>query len=307
MKWLKKGLIYGPQGEYEWAQHTALTPTPLLISDEIIRVYAGFRDKEGVSRIGFVDVDADNPSKVLQVSPQPVLDIGRPGTFDDNGIILGDVIQVGKEFWMYYVGFQLVKKVKFLAFSGLAISKDGGLTFERYSESPILDRTSTGLYIRAVHSVLLKDNLFKIWYSTGNEWQVINGQSYPRYEIRYCESANGVNFMDVTDSTLCIHPVNNEYRIGRPRVYLENETYRMFYTKGTLQQDYVPGYAESNDGKKWNRLDNKIGITLSNEGWDSKTLCYPSLLNYKNCQYMFYNGNNMGKDGFGYAILQCDD
>jgi hypothetical protein len=31
-------------------------------------------------------------------------------------------------------------------------------------------------------------------------------------------------------------------------------------------------------------------------------LCYPSLLAYKDRTYMFYNGNDMGRDGFGYAV-----
>ena len=35
--------------------------------------------------------------------------------FDDNGVILGYLIKVGNKIYMYYVGFQLVKKSKFLA------------------------------------------------------------------------------------------------------------------------------------------------------------------------------------------------
>jgi hypothetical protein len=78
----------------------------------------------------------------------------------------------------------------------------------------------------------------------------------------------------------------------------------MFYTKGTKKGDYLAGYAESVDGKKWVRKDDEIGIGLSKDGWDSKMLCYPSLLQHKDKVYMFYNGNDMGKTGFGYAILE---
>jgi predicted GH43/DUF377 family glycosyl hydrolase len=80
MKWEKQGLIYGPDGTHAWAKHTALTPTPILVNSKTIRIYAGFRDDTGVSRIGYVDVDADDPSRVKFVSPKPVLEIGMPGT-----------------------------------------------------------------------------------------------------------------------------------------------------------------------------------------------------------------------------------
>ena len=112
MKWQKRGRIYAPDGTSSWAKHSALTPTPLLLDENTIRVYVGFRDERGVSRIGYVDVAASNPSKVIGVSPDPVLDVGIPGTFDDNGVILGDIVRFNNRLYMYYVGFQLVEKVK---------------------------------------------------------------------------------------------------------------------------------------------------------------------------------------------------
>lgn len=306
MKWKKMGLIYKPNGEREWMQHSAMTPTPFLLDDETIRVYVGFRDSKGVSRIGYVDIKANNPSKILDVSYEPVLDIGFPGAFDDNGIILGDVIKYKNEIRMYYVGFQLVQKVKFLAFSGLAISKDGGYTFKRLSNAPILDRTDGELYIRAIHSVIIENGKFRVWYSAGNGWEYINGKPYPKYDIRYLESKDGITFKRGSGKVLI--PNNNlEYRIGRPRVYRFNGKYYMFYTKGVKQGNYfgyLPGFAESEDGIHWVRRDNEIGIVPSTYGWDSEMLCYPALLTYRDKIYMFYNGNNMGKTGFGYAILE---
>ena len=94
-----------------------------------------------------------------------------------------------------------------------------------------------------------------------------------------------------------------QYRIGRPRVDKVEGMYRMFYTKGDIQGNYLPGYAESEDGVNWVRKDSNSGILLANSGWDSRTLCYPALITYKEKTYMFYNGNDMGKDGFGYAVL----
>ncbi|MBA7497331.1 hypothetical protein ES704_00059 [subsurface metagenome] len=302
MKWIKKGLIYGPDGKYSWAKNSALTPTPILLNDKIIRIYAGFRDENGVSRIGFVDVDAENPSIVINVSKTPVLDVGIPGTFDDNGMILGDVIKYKEKIYMYYVGFQLVEKIKFLAFTGLAISTDNGDTFCKYSRTPILDRSNEGIYIRAIHFVLIEKGIWKIWYSLGNEWQWINGKPFPRYNIWYIESKDGKTFLE--EGKLCIDVKESEYRIGRARIYRVENKYIMFYTRGTIKGDYIIGYAKSINGIDWIRVDDKIGISLSKTGWDSKALSYPALIRYKEKIYMFYNGNDMGKSGFGYAILK---
>jgi predicted GH43/DUF377 family glycosyl hydrolase len=300
MKWFKRGLIYGPDGSMSWARHSALTPTPILLEPDAIRVYAGFRDAEGVSRIGYVDVAAENPSVVRKVSRQPVLDVGTPGAFDDNGVILGDVIRTGETIRMYYVGFQRVQKVKFLAFSGLATSDDGGESFQRISPAPVMDRDSDSLFIRAVHTVIFDDGLWKVWYASGSDWHYVDGTPYPKYNIHYTESADGVHFH--LTGRLCIDVSGLEYRIGRPRVYKRGGGYQMYFTKGDTRGNYFPGYAESTDGIHWRRQDSALGVELSSSGWDSRTLCYPSLLQYKNRTYMFYNGNDMGRDGFGYAV-----
>lgn len=304
MKWTKKGLIYVPDGTRPWARHSALTPTPMLLNEETIRVYAGFRDEIGVSRIGYVDLAAEDPSQVKGVSEKPVLDTGVPGAFDDNGVILGDIIEYNRSWYMYYVGFQLVEKAKFLAFTGLAISTDCGNTFSRYSRAPILDRSDRELYIRAIHSVLIEDGVWKAWCGIGNDWVWLeDGRPYPQYNIRYLESRDGITFK--TDAQVCIDCAGDEYRIGRPRVTKEGGTYKMFYTKGTLGRAYLPGYAESTDGLKWTRMDDQVGIEVSKDGWDSTMLCYPSILTVKDTTYMFYNGNDYGKTGFGYAVLEA--
>ncbi|RYY72040.1 MAG: hypothetical protein EOO13_00905 [Chitinophagaceae bacterium] len=303
MKWIKKGLIFNPENLGGWRAHTFITPTPFLLTEDVIRVYGGFRDELGVSRIGFIDVRADNPLTVLRISETPALDIGKDGMFDDNGVILGSIIRNGNEIWMYYVGFQLVKKVKFLAFSGLAISNDGGESFRRVIDTPILDRYKDEHYIRAIHSVIKEGNVYKIWYSTGNRWEIINDIPYPQYKIMYIESSDGIT-IPLKDGEDCIDVVGDEYRIGRPTVFGEDGYYKMFYTKDTFSKKYSAGYAESFDGKHWTRKEEEFNLPLSPDGWDSEMICYPVPITTKYGTYLFYSGNNMGQSGVGYAIDQ---
>jgi hypothetical protein len=67
---------------------------------------------------------------------------------------------------------------------------------------------------------------------------------------------------------------------------------------------YKIGYAESCDGKKWERLDAQVGITTSASGWDSEMIEYPFVFDHKGHRYMLYNGNDYGRTGFGLAILE---
>lgn len=304
MTWTKKGLIFCPDKSIGWAEHSALTPTPIIIND-YLRIYAGFRDSFGISRIGYVDLDKEDPSKVINVSTKPALDIGRPGSFDDNGVILGDILFFEKKYYMYYVGFQLVRNVKFLAFTGLAVSNDDGVSFERVSEAPIMDRSDEGVYFRAIHSVIHEDGLWKCWYGSGSAWTVIDKKPYPSYTIRYAESVNGVNFNGVGAEIFSFQ--ENEYRIGRPRVIKENAAYQMYFTVGTLAGSYLPGFAKSIDGKEWHRNDLLSGLGPSALGWDSRCVSYMAPIKVNNKEYVFYNGNNMGREGFGFAERKIED
>ncbi len=303
MKFEKKGLIFSPEKLGGWRDNTFITPTPYLLNNNVIRVYGGFRDKEGISRIGFIDVNANNPKEIISVSENPVLDIGENGMFDDNGVILGSILPVHDEIWMYYVGFQIVKKAKFLAYSGLAISNDGGNTFHRYQATPVLDRYKGEKYIRAIHSVIYEEGKYKIWYSAGERWEYINDIPYPQYKIMYTESSDG-KIIPLKEGIGCVNVINDEYRIGRPTVFKINEKYKIFYTRDTLNKVYSAGYAESEDGIIWERKDDEFTLATSTTGWDSDTICYPVPIKVGDKYYVFYSGNGMGATGVGYAEVQ---
>ncbi|TAM61547.1 MAG: hypothetical protein EPN49_06570 [Rhodanobacter sp.] len=299
--WIKKGLVFetARHGVGGWMNYAALTPTPYRLDDERIRVYAGFRDADGVSRIGYVDVRADNPSAIVRVSAEPVLDTGRDGCFDDHGVILGDVVDTPDGLHMFYVGFQRVAKAKFLAFTGLAVSHDGGEHFWRAQETPILDRAPGRSMIGAVHSVMRENGRWRIWYASGDDWQTIGGQPFPRYHIRHAET-DDLRAIPREDQ-VCLRPRGSEYRIGRPRVYRLGGRYVMYFTRGNVTGEYFPGVAYSDDGIAWERRDEALGIALSGAGWDSRAICYPALIPQRDKLLMFYNGNDMGRDGFGVA------
>lgn len=304
MKWNKQGLIYGANGKFDWAKHSALQPTPLVLDEKTIRVFVGMRDEKGRSRVGFVDVDANNPKNVLRVSEKPALNLGIPGTFDENGVVPCAVVKRGDEIWLYYAGYQLGHQVRFYVFSGLAISKDGGETFTRFRRVPLCERTDTELYFRVIHTIFQENGVWRIWYGAGDEYDLRDdGYQLPKYNIRYIESDDGINFKG--EPVIALDTTSDdEHRVGRPYVIKTGDLYRMFYGAGTKSKVYRLAYAESTNGIDWTRKDEEVGIDISDSGWDSEMMGYPSVVTTDAGTFLFYNGNNYGYDGFGYATLE---
>lgn len=305
MRWAKKGLIYAPDGRRAWQMNHAFPPTPYLVNDDLLRIYVAFCDRNTVGRVGYVDVDPDDPSRVLGVSAEPVLDIGAPGAFDENGVVPTCVVAVDGALFLYYVGFQLGYKVRYFQFEGLAISHDGGQSFQRHARVPIIDRSDAELLNRTSAFVMRDESCFKMWYVGGSDWVNVRGKLLPRYDLRYLESRDGKAWP--REGEVCIPLANDdEHAFGRPWVFKDEGLWKMLYSVRTRSRGYRIGYAESAEGRSWVRKDEEAGIDVSPSGWDSQMVAYTSLIRYQGRTVLFYNGNNCGETGFGYAELIPD-
>jgi predicted GH43/DUF377 family glycosyl hydrolase len=301
MDWQKLGLVYTATGEQSWAQSHAFLPTSMMLDEDRIRVYVAFLDRDHVGRIGFVDLDARDPRRVMEVSQQPVLDIGQAGTFDESGVTPMCIVRFQNKIFLYYTGWQLGKQVRYYLYTGLAVSDDGGASFRRLSEAPILDRSDGELFIRTAPHVLFDGDRWKLWYIAGEQWIETNDKQVPSYNLRYLDSTDlavwgkrGTVVMDLAGA--------DEFGFGRPFVVREGNLFKMWYSVRLLSKGYRLGYAESADGLNWQRKDDQVGIDVSPNGWDSEMICFSCIQKTKYGTYMFYNGNNYGETGFGVAV-----
>jgi len=304
MRWTKRGLIYAPRGDLWWAKSYATVPTADVIDAQIIRVYFASLDENRYGRIGYVDLDAENPQRILYETKEPVLDIGELGTFDDSGVPPSCIVNVAGKKYLYYTGWQRCERVPYMLFAGLAISDDG-VSLTRAFRTPILDRTDREPFLRSVPTILQEPGVFRMWYVSGVEWTVVNGTQYPSYVIRYASSNDGIHWRSYDD--ICINFKDaDEFGLARPWVVKEQNAYKMWYSIRSRTSPYRMGYAESSDGINWIRKDEEVGIQRSESGWDSEMICYPCVVDVKGQRYMFYNGNRHGSTGFGYAVLESD-
>jgi hypothetical protein len=282
-----------------------MLPTPIMHDPDTVRVYVSFCDERMVGRPGYVDLCAHDITRVLRVCPDPLLDVGVPGSFDDNGVVALSIVPVEpRVLYMYYVGFELGMKIRYRLFTGLAISKDEGETFERISRAPILDRSSDELFFRCGPHVFRENGRFRMWYVAGSEWTRIGDKDMPVYDLRYAESADGIHWPAYGEQCMAVTDPD-EHGFGRPWIVHDERGYRMYYSvRRRSLAAYRLGYAESADGLRWERQDDRLGLDVSASGWDSHAIMYSAILNVGERTYAFYNGNEFGRDGFGVAVLE---
>lgn len=302
MKWQKLGLIVEP-GQFTWMKTHAQNPFAVRTGENTFKVFFASRDSKNRARGGFVEIDIEKPGEIIEISRKPVLDLGEIGCFDDCGVMPSCLVSHNTKHYLYYTGWSQAVVTPFTFFIGLAISTDGGKTFDRYSQAPVLGRTKHDPYLTASPWVLIEDNIWKMWYVSGTGWEIEKKGQKPKhyYLIKYAESQNGIEWD--TSGHICIPFRNNEYAIARPVVHKESPIYEMWYSFRGGKRTYRIGYAESGNGTDWVRKDKEAGINVSKCGWDSEMICYPFVFDHKGTKYMLYNGNGYGNAGFGLAMM----
>jgi len=80
--------------------------------------------------------------------------------------------------------------------------------------------------------------------------------------------------------------------------------FEMYYSVRTKSMGYRLGYAASLDGYTWERKDSELNFSVGSEDWENESVCYPCVVDVNGKRYLFYNGNQNGKTGFGVAVLE---
>ncbi|TKT74038.1 hypothetical protein YH63_016570 [Afipia massiliensis] len=282
-------------------------PVAVELEDRV-RVYVAARRSDGKSYPAFVDVAVDDPTAVLGVNEEPIMPLGALGTFDDDGIMPACALNVQQELWLYYSGWNRRVSVPYHNTTGLAKSTDGGKTFTKLFDGPILERTPTEPFMAVTPWVLRSGPLWKMWYVSGLGWIDVAGRLEPVYGIKYGESIDGISW--TRPGNLVISQRHVAEAIARPCVIERDGQYHMWYCyRNSIdfrdgKGSYRIGYSFSEDGRIWRRADHLAGIDLSTDGWDSTMQCYPYILQINGQLYLFYNGNSFGQTGVGCAVWQ---
>ena len=314
-KWKKLGRVFNPLEikNKVWLKEFAQAPYTLIF-DNFVRVYFSCRplpDSHGqyVSYSGFVDLNRNNLFEIINMSENPILELGELGTFDEFGTYPTSVIRVGKDVYVYYGGWTRCESVPFNVAIGLGISHDDGVTFKKCGKGPVLSYTSDEPFVLSGPKIKRFNDIFYLWYIAGRKWIIADGRPEPVYKIRMASSLDGVNWTKM-NKDLIESRIEEDEAQASPDVIFCNGKYHMFFCyryssnyRGK-ERGYRIGYASSDNMLDWTRDDSKAGIDISDEGWDSEMVAYPHVFELDGNISMLYLGNEVGRYGFGLAQLE---
>lgn len=301
-KWQKLGLLYAPSGASRHPKllSHAANPLPILIEDDVYRVFFSGRGSDNRSSVGAVDIDIVK-CKIIREHNHPFFEHGPEGSFYADGVSIGNCYQVNGVQYMLFMGWQTPKGLhwrgdvgRLVLLSDLSLELDSAVPF--MGAHPI-DPLSLS------YPWVLKNEMggYSMWYGSTTAWDAGNREML--HVINYASSADGHNWN--REGLAVPFELGRAQAFSRPTVVGNGKTgYEMWfsYRSGTGEK-YRIGYAFSKVGREWELSLDVEGIDVSTEGWDSEMIEYPFVFDHKGRRYMLYNGNDYGKTGFGLAVL----
>jgi hypothetical protein len=314
-RWRKLGKVFSPQGATNrpWLKEFAQAPATLLL-DDAVRVYFSCRpppDSDGqyLSYSAFVDLDRADLFKVRRIAEQPILQLGGLGEFDEFGTYPVSVARESNQVRAYYAGWTRCQSVPFNVAIGCALSRDGGETFEKLGKGPVLGYSPGEPFVLSGPKIRRFNGLWYLFYIAGRKWKKVGERPEPVYKIRMATSRDGVNWHKF-NRDLIESRVEEDEAQASPDVYFANGKYHMFFCyrhSGNFRSKeygYRIGYASSNNLTDWIRNDAIAGIDVSSDGWDAQMISYPHVFELDGKVYLAYLGDQVGRYGFGLAVLE---
>lgn len=300
-RWKKCGVLLVPSPEVDWCvSHTGPSFVASLGGKPALFVTG--RDSGNCSHIGVYEMNwTSGELSVTQNTARKVFSPGELGTFDESGVSYPWIVHREGRIFMYYVGWVAGGRTRFQNYTGLAISDDGGATFRRALRTPILDRTQEEPFGSGSCAVWVDQDGWKMIYTSFEPWIGDGPQARPRYRLKEALSDDGISWRRTGRVVIDFaHP--DEHIIGKPMVLRDRDVTRLWYShRGAT---YRIGYAESTNGQDFIRMDERVGIHVSANGWDSEMIEYAFVFDLNGDRFMIYNGNDFGKTGLGYARLE---
>jgi hypothetical protein len=318
MKWKKLGRIFDPtqhrlaNGCTEYAQSPQA-----LVCDDYVRVYFSTRSVDPVggkfrSHIAYVDM-ASNMRDVIRVSEHTVIELGKLGCFDEHGIFPMNVVRHRDAVFGYTCGWSRRVSVSVETAIGLAISRNGGETFDRTGDGPILAASLHEPCLVGDPFVLVAGDTFHMWYIFGTGWKLYPGAAAPdrTYKIGHATSTDGLTWSKEEGRQIIEDQLGRDESQALPTVVRAGDRHHMFFCyrqsfdfRQNRDRGYRIGHAHSDDLVHWTRDDDDPRIDGTAADWDSDMLCYPHAFELGGNVYLLYNGNQFGRFGFGLAVLE---
>ncbi len=305
--WERRGLVFAAPGVGKLRSH-AMLPTPLMMSDRI-RVFFSACDDDLRGRIYRIDLDRDDPRRIICCDTMPVLDVGPLGSFDSDGVNPSQIVKRDGMLFLYYIGWQRISNaVPYTLFAGLAFSQDDGLNFRKLGSGQILHANTVERFFRTAPFVFQKPNGWGMIYIGGGEFfEGSDGKRLPSYSLCQARSADGITWNDQAFPTL-LDPVRErgEIGFGRPVLWHEDGQASLIISLRT-ESGYTIKQVTKDIDMRRSILRWTEPLPIPAEKWESAMTCFGAPCRSGNWEYLFYNGNQFGRSGFGVARRRAQE
>jgi len=268
-----------PAVDGTWMESQTANPDLLRIGDQYFMYFRG--QQGGHDRIGLATIPrSDFDGHTWRIKPNPVIDIGPPGSWDETHVLdPASALVNGKVFLYYSAVSPLSDRAICLATS------DDGIHFTKYEHNPII--------IGGAPEIVVRDSLFYLYY-----WKrkpVGTG-----YQIHLATSRDGFGFKEYqSQPVLPIGPDSSwdSHTVETPRIFLEGGIYCMIYCGSDRYNDYPwsAGLATSIDLVHWKKYEGNPIFSRGAEGaWDEGAIWFTTVEKIGGRYYMWYEGYGGG-------------
>ena len=227
---------------------------------------------------------AFDPSAIAwEVRPEPVMDRGPEGAWDDGDVLNPSVVRVNGTFYNLYSGYDGATW-----HTGLATSRDG-VSWEKFEGNPVLSPVAEGWegeYIAANGSAYHDGSRFLYWYHAGPRGAAriglassMDGREWEKHPQPVLETGAPGTW--------------DESAIADPYVIRCGDTYYMYFLGQNRFAVQRLGVARSEDGVHWQKSHtNPILDTGPPESFDEGGLGEPAVFFAGESYWMLYTGRD---------------
>jgi predicted GH43/DUF377 family glycosyl hydrolase len=270
----------------------------------------GSGESNGITTFMFFDdFDFDQPPFIKHGS-NPLLGIGSPGEFDDEGVYDPSILKVSNTFYLYYSAYQGTQVIT----EGLATSTDG-ITWTR--QGKVLDVGATGDWddLKAHDVAVIEEGgSWYMWYSGTRNPEATYG-----LKIGLATSPDGINWTKNSGCANCSGCAGDgcvmdkgaagkfdDQHVVYPAVIKEDGTYYMWYSGAKSGSGYSGiGLATSTDRINWTRQNSGNAVfEKSANAWENEYVYQADVKKIGDKYWMVYtgvNGSDVRRLGLAYS------
>ncbi|HVJ41295.1 MAG TPA: hypothetical protein VM639_07355 [Dongiaceae bacterium] len=298
--WKARGSIFKPDTGIWWLGGGAGAFCLQQGEGDLVRMFLTGRDRTVRTRIGAVTLRWNERPEVVDVTPEPIFDLGELGSFDMDGVSYPWVVENDGALFMYYVGWlRLGGHIPFQNQIGLAASTDGGRTFKRVTRRPLLPQSNEEYIGNGSCYVERVPGGWRMYYTSFLRWELRDDGPRHYYHIKEAYSKDGIDWERPRTVIVDLIPPE-EYALGAPDILdMPDGKALLFTARGHRYRLFV---SVEDAAGKWRRLPDSIDLPRSD--FDAEMQCYPRTFRQQGRTYLFYSGDGYGRAGIGYAEWQ---